>query len=103
MVRINPVLPHLVKIFIVYIHSYCYLIRYRRHKKYMFDPWVGKILWRRVWQPTPVFLPGESHRQRSLGGYSPQGCKESDMTGGTEHTHMHICAPSLSILLLIDI
>ena len=36
-----------------------------------FDPWVGKIPWRRAWQPTPVFLPGESHRQRSLTGYSP--------------------------------
>ena len=36
-----------------------------------FDPWVGKIPWRRAWQPTPVFLPGESHGQRSLEGYSP--------------------------------
>ena len=36
-----------------------------------FDPWVEKILWRRKWQPTPVFLPGKSHGQRSLGGYSP--------------------------------
>ena len=35
------------------------------------DGWVGKILWRRKWQPTPVFLPGESHGQRSLAGYSP--------------------------------
>ena len=35
-----------------------------------FDPWVGKILWKRKWQPTPVFLPGESHGQRSLAGYS---------------------------------
>ena len=35
-----------------------------------FDPWVGKIPWRRAWQPTPAFLPGESHRQRSLAGYS---------------------------------
>ena len=34
----------------------------------------------RAWQPTPVFLPGESHGQRSLVGYSPWGCKESDMT-----------------------
>ena len=34
---------------------------------------VGKILWRRAWQPTPVFLPGESHGQRSLAGYSPWG------------------------------
>jgi len=36
-----------------------------------FDPWVGKLPWRRGWQPTPVFLPGESHGQRSLAGYSP--------------------------------
>ena len=35
--------------------------------------------WRRKWQPTPVFLPGESHGQRSLAGYSPRGSKESDM------------------------
>ena len=45
-----------------------------------FDPWVGKIPWRRAWQPTPVFSPGESHGQRSLVGYSPRGGKESDMT-----------------------
>ena len=45
-----------------------------------FDPWVGKIPWRKAWQPTPVFLPGEFHRQRSLVGYSPCGCKESDVT-----------------------
>ena len=36
----------------------------------MFDPWVGKIPWRRAWQPTPVLLPGESHGQRSLVGYT---------------------------------
>ena len=36
-----------------------------------FDPWVGKIPWRRAWQPTPVFSHGESHGQRSLEGYSP--------------------------------
>ena len=52
----------------------------RRCKRHGFDPWVGKIPWRRAWQPTPVFLPGESHEQRSLRGYSPWGCKESDMT-----------------------
>ena len=45
-----------------------------------FDPWVGKIPWRREWLPTPVFLPGELHGQRSLEGYSPQGHKELDMT-----------------------
>ena len=45
-----------------------------------FDLWVGKIPWRRAWQPTPVFLPRESHGQRSLAGYSPWGHKEWDMT-----------------------
>ena len=45
-----------------------------------FDPWVEKIPWRRAWQPTAVSLPGESHGQRSLTGYSPWCGKESDMT-----------------------
>ena len=45
-----------------------------------FDPWVGRPPWRREWQPTPVFLPGEFYGQRSLEGHSPRGCKESDMT-----------------------
>ena len=40
-----------------------------------FYPWVGKIPWRRKWQPTPVFLPGKSHGQRSLVGYSLWSCK----------------------------
>ena len=44
-----------------------------------------KIPWRSTWQPTPVFLPGESPGQRSLAGYSPWGCRESDMTEATEH------------------
>ena len=44
-----------------------------------FDPWVGTIPWRRKWQPTSVFLPGESHGQRSLvAGYSPWGHTKSD-------------------------
>ena len=43
------------------------------------NPWVGKTPWRRAWQPTPIFLPGESHRQRSLVGYSPQ-----------DHTKLHL-------------
>ena len=43
-------------------------------------PWLGRFPWRRAWQPTPVFLPGESHRQRGLVGYSPWGHKESDKT-----------------------
>ena len=40
-----------------------------------FDPWVRNVPWRRKWQPTPVFLPGESQGLRSLVGYSPWGCK----------------------------
>ena len=52
----------------------------RRGKRLGFDPWVWKIPWRRKWQPTPVFMPGESHGQRSLAGYSPWGHKESDTT-----------------------
>ena len=51
-----------------------------RHKRHEFDPWVGKIPWRRAWQPTPVFLPRKSLEQRSLAGYSPWGHKESDTT-----------------------
>ena len=50
------------------------------------DPWVRKISWRRKWQPTPVFLPGESHGQKSLVGCSPQSHDELDMTKGTQHT-----------------
>ena len=45
-----------------------------------FDPWVGKIPWSRKWQPTPVVFAGEFHGERSLVGYSPRGCRESDMT-----------------------
>ena len=41
---------------------------------------VWKIPWSRAWQPTPVFLPGESHRQKTPAGYSPCGHKDSDMT-----------------------
>ena len=45
-----------------------------------FNSWGRKITWSRKWQPAPVFLPGQFHGQRSLAGYSPRGCKESDMT-----------------------
>ena len=58
----------------------------RRHR---FDPWVGKIPWRKKWQSTPVFLPGKSYGQRSLVSYSPWGHKESDMTVRLTHTHTH--------------
>ena len=43
-------------------------------------PGLGRFPWRREWQPTLIFLPGESHGQRSLAGYSPLGHRESDMT-----------------------
>ena len=50
------------------------------------DTWIGKILWRRKWQPTPVLLPGKSHGRRSMVGYSPWSHKELDMT---EQLHFH--------------
>ena len=51
-----------------------------RRKRCGFNPWIRKIPCRRKWQHTPEFLPGKSHRQRSLADYSPQGLKESDTT-----------------------
>ena len=56
-----------------------------------FDPWVGKIPWRRAWQPTAVFLPGEFHGQRSLGGYRPWSLKESDTTKQAQHILKQAC------------
>ena len=52
-------------------------------------PGSRKIPWRRAWQPTLVFSPGESHEQKSLVGYSPMGHTKLDMTDVTEHTHTH--------------
>ena len=66
--------------------------QWRRRKRPEFDPWVGKIPWRRKCQSTPVFLPGVFRRQRSLVGYSPQSGEESDMTERAHaraHTHTH--------------
>ena len=67
--------------------STCHCKRCKRHR---FDPWVGKIPWRRTWQPTPLFLPGESHGQRSLVGYSLWGHRESDTTEATERVHAEV-------------
>ena len=53
------------------------------------DPGVGKISWRRTWQPTPVFLTRESRGQRSLVGYSPWGHKQSDRTEVTQQARSH--------------
>ena len=61
--------------------------RCRRHKRSGFDPWVGKIPWRKKWQSTLIFLPGTSHGQRSLVGCSPKGPKSQ--TEATSHTHTH--------------
>ena len=52
-----------------------------------FDPWVGKIPWSRVWQPTLVFLPGDSHGQRSLSGYRIHRIAELDTTEATACMH----------------
>ena len=52
------------------------------------DPWVGKIPWRRAWQPITVFLVEESNGQRSLAGYSPWGFKELDTTTVTYSGHL---------------
>ena len=49
----------------------------RRRRRCEFNPWVRKIPWRRTWQPTPIFLPGESHGQRSLAGYGPIGLQRN--------------------------
>ena len=60
----------------------------RRHQRCGFNPGVGKIPWRRTWQPPPVFLPGKSYGWRSLVGCSPGGYKELDMTEHTHDTHI---------------
>ena len=73
----------------------------RSPNRWGFHPWVGKILWRREWQPTPVFLPGESHGQRSLVGYSLWGHRESDMPEwlSTRRWLFFMCTESVSNLL----
>ena len=66
-----------------------------------FEPWVGKIPWRRKWQSTPGLLPRKSHWQRSLVGYSPWGRKESDTT---ERLHFirNIIMMKISTFTLLD-
>ena len=78
----------------------------RRHKRCRFVSWVGKIPWRRAWQPTPAFLLGESHGLRSLAGYSPWGCIELDTTDMTEHTAQsfyYLCLRNNPIKMHLDI
>ena len=66
-----------------------------------FNPWVGRIPWRKKWQPTPVFLPGKSHGQRSLAGYSPRGRKELDMSEQVSSCYL-ISEISLKQILELD-
>ena len=66
-----------------------------------FKPWVRKTPWRRKWQPTPVFLPGESHGQRSLAGYGPQCPEELDITEVTEHAGTGFQCQNLSQRILL--
>ena len=60
----------------------------RRCRRHGFDPWVGKIPWRRKWQRSPIFLTGESHGQRSLVDCSPWGHKDPQLNT----LHIHTCA-----------
>ena len=65
------------------------------------NPCVGKIPWRRKWQPTPVFLPGKFHGQRSLEGYSPWGLKESDRTwqqSNNNRVYKIVCSHHLHLI-----
>ena len=74
----------------------------RKYKRLRFDPWMGKILWSRKWQPVLEFLPGKFHEQRSLGGYS-HGVAKSQMwlsTCACTHTHTQVVA---TIILVITV
>ena len=59
----------------------------RRHKRYGFDLWVRKIPSKKEWQPTPIFLPGESHEKRNLACYSPWGCRAGHDPSDLVHMH----------------
>ena len=67
------------------IHLQC-----RKLRRHGFNPWVGKIPWRRKWQPTLLFLPGKSHGQRSLVGYSPMGSQRVGHNWVTKHILYYI-------------
>ena len=84
---------------------------YRRCRRHRFNPWVRKIPWRRAWQPTPVFLPGESQGQRGLTSCSPWvcspwvyvqrvGCDWSDLAHSTQHTRDPCQARGMWLLAL---
>ena len=68
----------------------------KRYKRGRFYPWVRKISWKRAWQPTPVFLPGETQGQRSLVGYHPYGCTVT-LHNWSDSACMHVQYYILSI------
>ena len=72
-----------------------------RRQRYRFNPRVGKIPWRRAWQPTPVFLPGESHGQRNLAGYSPRGRRVGYDWACARMSKVIVWAASMAALLLV--
>ena len=72
--------------------------QHRRCKRPGFDPWVGKIPWKRAWQHPPIILPGESYGERSLGGYSPQDHEESTWSDWNDLAFMDCCTPGCSVL-----
>ena len=73
-----------------YFHFFPFYLPWSNGARLGFNPWVGKIPWRRKWHPTPVLLPGKSHGQRILVGCSPWGRKESDTTSDFPFTfHFH--------------
>ena len=77
------------------------LTRQCRRCRYGLDPWVGKIPWRRKWQPAPIFLPGKFHGQRSLVGYSPYVTKSWTRLSAWAHKGTHIALGLLTSFLLL--
>ena len=73
--------------------------RCRRRRRCGFKSWVGKIPWRRKWQTSPLFLPGEPHGQRSLVDYSPWGHKQSYTTKHTQKENMKIFTAVLFLVV----
>ena len=72
----------------------------RRHQRCRFNPWVGKIPWRRKWYPTPIFLLGESHGQKSLADYSPWGLQRAGHDWASENISCKR-VPSISQFLFL--
>ena len=72
----------------LHVHWYRAVCQCRKRKRHGFDPWARKIPWRKAWQPTLIFLPGESHGQKSLAGCSPWGHRVQHNWSNLKCTHM---------------